>query len=238
MLRKGFEAFLQDFLKIALILTVIISILKIQSILYVIPFLNIKKIEIQGSDKSVKGVVQKVLAEDYNNNYLLLSVNGANFIKEVSKASKYYIKSVKVLGFDWIKGVLRLKVETRKPAFVLNRKFFIGNDGVVFGANFRFQKPVLLDFNKKWNYGEKYTTLDIANLEKISQKFGINTVKVGNFSVNMEGSRVVVNYPLGKISLKQVGKYLEDVTGYLGKDNKILLSFYGKKTYALKTLKE
>ncbi len=238
MFKRGFDGFLQDFLKIVLTITFLIAILKAQSVLYVIPFLNIKNVVVDTQNKRLSEAVNRVINEDFHGNYLLLTLNKAKFEKALKKLTQDFVKEVSLKDFEWLKGTLKISVKTRKPLFLLNNEFFVDNNGVLFGFLNDKTLPKIFDYRTGWNYGEVYKLFNFQKLEKFSQKYGIALIRVSKNGIEMSGDKVFLNFPSDKISLEVTESYLDGIKNNVGTKGKIVLSLYGDKTYAFKTLKE
>jgi cell division septal protein FtsQ len=238
MFKRGFDGFLQDFLKIVLTITFLIAILKAQSVLYVIPFLNIKNVVVDTQNKRLSEAVNRVINEDFHGNYLLLTLNKAKFEKALKKLTQDFVKEVSLKDFEWLKGTLKISVKTRKPLFLLNNEFFVDNNGVLFGFLNDKTLPKIFDYRTGWNYGEVYKLFNFQKLEKFSQKYGIALIRVSKNGIEMSGDKVFLNLPSDKISLEVTESYLDGIKNNVGTKGKIVLSLYGDKTYAFKTLKE
>jgi len=238
MFKRGFDGFLQDFLKIVLTITFLIAILKAQSVLYVIPFLNIKNVVVDTQNKRLSEAVNRVINEDFHGNYLLLTLNKAKFEKALKKLTQDFVKEVSLKDFEWLKGTLKISVKTRKPLFLLNNEFFVDNKGVLFGFLNDKTLPKIFDYRTGWNYGEVYKLFNFQKLEKFSQKYGIALIRVSKNGIEMSGDKVFLNFPSDKISLEVTESYLDGIKNNVGTKGKIVLSLYGDKTYAFKTLKE
>jgi len=238
MIKKGFDGFLRPILKWLFLIMVIVALTKLQSVFYVIPFLKIEKVEVEGADNRIESAIKRVVSEKYHGSYPLLLLDGEGFLKSIQKSTEFAVASVKIAEFVWLKGVLKLKVAVRKPLFLLNDSLFLGKDGVIFGFLKKRELPLIYDLRRSWRVGDIYDGPSVEKLEKLSQEIKIFRVDVLPSSAVIRGKVATVLVPSHDFSAEEVVNLLNNIRNATDGDYKILLSLYGEKSYSLKTFKE
>jgi hypothetical protein len=219
-------------------LTLIIALWNAPSIIYVIPFFNIKKVEVNTENPELKAVIEGCIRKDFKDNYLLLLLNGDKLKQKLALLSKYYVKEIQLTHYDWLTGTLKVNIKTRKPFFNLNDKFLLGSDGILFGFIKKQGLTKIVDYTADWNYGMLYDKFDPSKFYQFTVKHSISLIEVTPSRMELISTRAVLDVPLttpSNIDINQLNRFLSEIERNLGDGHKIFLTLYGSKTYALKT---
>ena len=221
---------------IILIVGLIIFILYSPTIVLEIPFFKISHLEINVKNEKLKHIVENIVKNKFQNNWLLLKLNSEKFNHLLRKSSQFYIEQAQINSFSFTNGNLKLYLYLNKPLFVINNKYFLAKNGRIFVWNeFLFKNyPHLIDKTYKWTLGDIYNPDILNQLRLLNSELKLKLVKISKYLLTVNGSNI--NLILPKEKLKNI-KTVRRIQNLYVKD-KLYVNLFGKKSFAVKILKE
>ncbi len=228
------EGFLFDLTRWAVPVILVISLMKLESILYLIPIFQIKKVELSNGSRLVP-IVKNNLLREAKNNYVILRINFVNFVKSLERNSRYYIKDVKIKGFDFTNGILRLELTLRKPLAKLSDGKYIAYDGKIFDYFGKIDVPLTRDLTRTWHYGERFSSVNWSIFRSIALSREVKEIDITENSLTVKGGNFSVTDDTENFKWKKAVGILRLVKSSLRKVKYVKLALFGRKSYLLKT---
>ena len=230
--------FIYKLLSIFLIISIIALVFLSYSVITILPPLKVKHLEVDTDNPALVRVLKGLLKERFHNNVLLIYLNRGTLERLLQERTLFYTKGVTLEGFSVRSGTLKVDIETRKPVAVLNRKFLISPEGVIFGfiepqADLRIE-----DLSRPWRYGEEYRRVDLSYLKHLEESFGIHRVEVKENLVLLRGKKLEVLVPLEGLKSGGIEKVLSKLEQLLPSSYKEVALLGGKGDVYIKIIKE
>lgn len=206
------------------------------SLVKIFPLLRVNHLEVYADNRKVADTVRQIVARDFENNILELYINRSLFLKRVEEETQYYVRGIDFVSFSPFEGMLKLRVEERKPVAVLNGKFLLSPEGVLFG--FISPKGLLKisDNGGNWDFGYTYSGLDTKLLPILAENYGITRIEVDGKLLTLEGNgkKVVLRKELlDSGNIEWIDRYLGDFAAKWRR-----LELFGNKAVYVKIFKE
>lgn len=162
-------------------------------------------------EKTIKNFIFDKIADTIPLLYFRFFIKKDAYQRKLETFSDFYIKKIEIEGFSPKKGILKVKIWTRKAVASLNNKYLLSPEGVIFGYSTPGNVLKIKDFSNKWNYGTTYKSLPIGLLKALADKFNFRSVVVNGTVVTLKGSSFTLT--LRKDFLK--GKNLQRIENIL-----------------------
>lgn len=219
-----------------LIIGFAIFVLYSPTILLEIPFFKISHLELNVKNEQLKQIVERIVKTRFQNNWLLLKLNSGKFNKLLRKDSQFYIEKAQINSFSFTNGNLKLQLFLNKPYFVINSKYFLSENGRIFQwKDFSFKEyPLLIDKTYEWRLGDIYRPALLKRLKLLNTELKPKIVEIDKYLLTVNGSKINLILPKEKLkSIKRVKEIQKQYAKY-----KLYLNLFGKKSFAVKILKE
>ncbi len=230
-------------LKVVLFTSIFALVIFSPSIVETFPLFQIKHLELNTNNPKVEQIVKSVVEKDFHSNIVFLVFNLALFKDFLQKKSKFYIKGVNLEGFSPFSGTLSLKITHRRPIAIVNSRYFLSKDQYLFDflgeSKKKFNLLQIEDFTDSWQYGKRYTTVDINALVFFYKNFDVRKAKVNKELVLLESK-------VNKLFLKNADlthNRIINISNTLLRLNKLVdgkktIELFGRKAAYVKIFKE
>ena len=234
----GKRGIVYKLLSIFLVISFISFILLSYSVITILPPLRVKHLEVNVDNPALVKILRELLSEEFQNNILLVYLRKGLLERELQTRSLFYVKGITLQGFSFSSGTLKVDIETREPIAVLNGKFLVSPEGVLFGFIEPKADIKIEDFSRPWRYGEEYPRLDVNYLKELKGSFGVSRVEVKDNLAILLGNRWKVLVPLEALKKGGIEEILYRVERIVPAEPKEVALLGAKGDAYIKIIKE
>ena len=243
MKREKWNNVFLSLLKFFLFTSIFALVIFSPSIVKTFPLFQIKHLKLNINNPKVEQIVKNVVEKDFHNNIVFLFLNFALFKDFLQKKSKFFVKSVDLEGFSPLSGTLSLEIYSRKPIALVNNRYFLGKDQYLFDFLGKPKSNASLlqieDFTDNWEYGKRYTTVDINALVFFYKNFNIQRARINKELILLESNNtklVLKNEDLNQNRIINISNTLLKLNKLV--DGKKTIELLGRKAAYVKIFKE
>ena len=235
--RNFLELFLKLLAGIFLFLLIIFSV----SVIKVIPFFKIKHVSVIADSKAkeLSVIAEDIVDRELDDNYLMVLINRDYLLHRLRKATEYYVKGLRIEDFNWRKGVLVLRLYTNKAVALLNERYNVAPDGLLFGFVKAKNAVKIYDTQRTWRAGAFYTNLNAGIVTRLNQTLGIEEILVNGDIVKLKGENVEVAAKRELVNRNSalINRYYRQISEIYGEESKYL-NLFGSKAVYVKIFRE
>jgi len=228
-------------LKFNLILLLFALVVFSPSVIKTFPAFQIKKVASNVNNAKINQLINQILEKDFNKNIVFVLTNLGLFRELLQKKSFFYIKNVEISSFSPFSGTLNLKIITRRPIAILNKKYFVGQDRYLFKnlENKTYNLLSIDDTSGQWHFGALYKEVNLDTLIFFYKNYNMTHAKVNKELIELESIQnklFLRNTNLNKDQVNYIAQTIEALNKlFRGKKE---IEFFGKKAIYVKIIKE
>jgi hypothetical protein len=211
------------------------------SVVKVIPFFEIKHVLViaDANVRKLSLIAKDIIDRELSNNYLMVLINRDYLLHRLRKATEYYVKGLNIENYNWHKGVLVLKVYTNRAVALLNERYNLAPNGLIFGFIKAKNAVKIYDIQQEWHAGNFYTHLSAEAVSHLQKTLRLNEIWVSNDLVKLKGEKVkvVTKRELINQNSAVINHYYRQISQIYTEESKYL-NLLGSKAIYVKIFRE